>query len=103
MRTCVENVNRITVLVSFSFVFVKCPASLEQWLVNTPTASNDADRGAGAARDGLFRARRKTNTSLIIVGSVADNGGIIARGACECTTVANFLLDIANDGTFRTY
>ena len=97
-----ENRKWITALVAFSFVFVIRPASLEQWLVNTSTTSNDANRSAGAARDSLFRAGRKTNTGLILVGGVTDNGGIIAGGACECTTVANFFLDIANDGTFGT-
>jgi hypothetical protein len=33
---------------------------------------------------------------------VTDDGGIISRGTSECTTVTEFLLDVANDGTFRT-
>jgi hypothetical protein len=33
---------------------------------------------------------------------VADDGGIVSRGTCECTTVTKFLLDIADNGPFRT-
>jgi hypothetical protein len=33
---------------------------------------------------------------------MTDNRGIIARGTSECPTVANFLLDVADNGTFRT-
>jgi len=33
---------------------------------------------------------------------MADDGGIVARSTSECTTITNFLLDVADDGTFRT-
>jgi hypothetical protein len=34
---------------------------------------------------------------------VADDGGIVSGGTCKCTTVANLLLDVTDNGTFRTY
>jgi len=34
---------------------------------------------------------------------MSDDGGIVARSTSECTTVTNFLLDVADNGTFRTY
>ena len=79
-----------------------CSASFEQRLVNTPTASNDADSGACTARDGLLCARWETDACFVIIWRVADDGGIVPRGTCECTAVAKFLLNVANNGTFRT-
>ena len=79
-----------------------CPASLEQRLVNTSTTSNDTDSSACTAGDSLFCARWETNTSLVLIGGVADDGGIVSRGTCECTTVTKFLLDVADNGPFRT-
>ena len=79
-----------------------CSASLEQRLVDTPATSNDTDSGACAAGDSFLCARWETNASLILIGRVTDDGSIISRGTCECTTVTNFLLDVANNSTFRT-
>jgi hypothetical protein len=33
---------------------------------------------------------------------VTDDGGIVASGTCECSTVTKLLLDVADNGTFRT-
>jgi hypothetical protein len=77
-------------------------ASLEQGLVNTPTTSNDTDSSACAAGDSFLCARWETNASLVLIGGVTDDGGIISRGTCECTAITKFLLDVANNGTFRT-
>jgi hypothetical protein len=33
---------------------------------------------------------------------MADDGSIVAGGTSKCSTVANFLLDVADNGTFRT-
>jgi hypothetical protein len=32
---------------------------------------------------------------------VSDNGGVVTRSACECTTVTRLFLDVADNGTFR--
>jgi hypothetical protein len=82
---------------------VICPASLEQRLVNTSTTSNDADSGARTARDGLLCAGWEPNAGLVLIGRVTDDGGIVARSTSECTTVTDFFLDVADNGTFRTY
>lgn len=31
---------------------------------------------------------------------MADNGGVVARCPCKCTTVTNLLLHVADDGSF---
>lgn len=76
-------------------------ASLQQRLVDTSTTSNNTDGSTGRARDGLLRARGETDTGLVVVGGVADNGSVVSRCPGEGTSVANLLLNVADDGTFR--
>jgi hypothetical protein len=74
---------------------------LEQRLVDTSTTSNDTNGRARASANSLLRTRRETNASLVIVGGVSNNSGICARCSCKRTTVTSFLLNVANNSTFR--
>lgn len=85
--------------VALSLEFVKRTTSLEQRLVDTTTTGNDTDCRARARRDRLFCATGETNTGLVVLRGMTDDGCVVARCACKCTTVTNFLLDIADDGT----
>ena len=38
----------------------------------------------------------------MVLGGVTDDGGVVARCTCKRTTVTNFLLNVADDGTFGT-
>lgn len=76
------------------------PTRLEQGLINPPTAGDNSNSGTGTTRDGLFCTGRKTNTGLVVFGRVSDDGGVGSGCPGERTTVANLLLDAANDRSF---
>ncbi|KAI3485285.1 hypothetical protein L1887_51398 [Cichorium endivia] len=75
-------------------------AGLEQGLVDTATAGDDANGGTRGGGDGLLGARGETDARGLAVGVVADDGGVVARGAGERATVTGLLLDVADNGTF---
>merc|ERR1711939_1219820 len=74
---------------------------LEHGLVDTATTGNDADRGAVLRQERLLGARGETDAGAAGVDVVADDGCVVARGACERATVARLLLDVADDRTLR--
>ncbi len=77
------------------------PAGLEQRLVDPAATSDDTDGGTGVTADGLLGAGRETDAGLgLALGRVADDGGVVARGARERSTVTGLLLDVAHDRTF---
>lgn len=73
---------------------------LEERLVGTATTGDDTNHATGAAADDLLGARRKLDAGLALVGVVADDGDVVARGAGQSATVTNLLLDVGDDGTF---
>ena len=88
-------------LVALGLVLVERTASLEQRLVDTSTTGNNTDGCTAATRDRLLRARRKTDTGLVVVGGVANHGGVVAGCPGESATVADLLLNVADNGTLR--
>ena len=74
---------------------------LEEGLVGTATASDDADHATGVAVDDLLGAGGELDTGLALVGVVADDGDVVAGGTAERTTVAGLLFDVGDDGTLR--
>ena len=66
------------VLVALGLVLVERTASLEQRLVGTSTTCNDTNGCTAASRDRLLSTGGKTDTSLVLVGGVANHGGIVA-------------------------
>jgi len=87
-------------LVTLSLELVVRPPCLEQRLVDPPTPSNDPDGSPRGARHCLLGTARKANAGLVVVGGVADDGGVVAGCACEGAAVADLLLDVADDGAF---
>lgn len=79
---------------------VELATSLEEGLVDTATTSGDTDGSTGSGGDGLLRARGETDAGLAVL-VVADDGGVVARGTGERSTVTNLLLDVEDDGTLR--
>ena len=86
-------------VVTLSPVFVVSTASLEQRLVDTSTTGDDSNSRPGTAADRLLRTRRQPDPGLVVVGAVANDGGVVAGSPGERTTVADLLLDVADDGT----
>lgn len=85
---------------ALSPVFVVRTTCFEQRLVDTTATGNDADRRARTRRDSLLCTAGETNTGFVVLGGVTNDGGVVTRCTCERTTVADFLLDVADDGTF---
>ena len=88
-------------VVTLGLELVVRTAGLEQRLVDPSTTSDDTNGSASVTRDGLFGTRGETNAGLVVVGAVADNGGVVARGAGKSTTVADLFFNVADNGTFR--
>jgi len=88
-------------VVTLGLELVECTTGLEEGLVDPSTTGNDANGSTGTARDGLLGTRRKTNAGLVVIGRVSNDGGVVAGSAGKSTTVADLLLNVADDGTFR--
>jgi hypothetical protein len=88
-------------LVSLRFILVVSTTCLEERLVDPTATSDDAHGCPCSARDGLLGATGETYATLVVVGGVTNDGSVVTGCAGECTTVARFLLDVADNGTFR--
>lgn len=84
--------------VALSTHSVVLATSLEEGLVDTATTGGNTDGSTGTRGDGLLGARGETDTGLAVLG-VADDGGVVARGASKSSAVADLLLDVEDDGT----
>ena len=85
---------------ALSPVFVECATSLEEWLVDPSTTRYNAHRRTCTTRDGLLRTRGESYPRLVVLWRVTDDSGVVPRGACEGTAVADLFLDVAHDRTF---
>lgn len=88
-------------VVTLSLEFVVSTASLEQGLVDPSTTSDDTNSRTSVTRHGLLGTGGEADTGLVVVGGVANDGGVVSGCAGEGTTVAGLLLDVADDGTLR--
>jgi len=87
-------------VVTLGPVLVVRTTSFQEGLVNPSSTSNNTNGSPSVAADGLFRARWQTNPGLVVIRGVADDGGVVAGSAGEGTAVTDFLLDVADNGTF---
>lgn len=78
---------------------VVLPTSLEEGLVNPTTTSDDTDGSPASGRDSLLGARGQPDSGHTTL-TVADDGGVVTRGSGKRSSVANLLLDVADNGTF---
>jgi hypothetical protein len=85
----------------FLLIF-SCPIQrTKERLVGTSTTGDNTDHATDGALDDLLGARRKLDAGLALVGVVANDGNVVARGTSERTTVANLLLDVGDDSSLR--
>jgi hypothetical protein len=70
-------------------------------LVGSSTSSNDTDHSTDAARDNLLGAGWELDTGLALIWVVPNDGDIVSGSTSKGTTVANLLLDVGDNGTFR--
>lgn len=71
----------------------------EHGLVSTLTAGDNTDHGSAATDDGLTHTGGESDTGLLAVLGVTDDDGGGAGGASEASTVAEFGLNVGDDGT----
>lgn len=81
-------------------VFVVSVTSLQQRLIDTSAAGDNADHGAHIRFDDLLRARRQSEARGAVVAIVGDNGGVGARALGNLAAVAGSGLHVADNGTY---
>jgi len=79
---------------------VERPSSLQQRLINPPPTSDNPNRRPRSPGHRLLRPTRQTDPRLVVVRGMADHRRVVPARAGERTTVAYFLLDVADDGAF---
>lgn len=95
------NTTHLRPAVTLHLVLVVGTTGLQDGLVNTTTAGNDADHSAICRWDDLLGTRWELDTGLLGIGIVSDDGGVVARSTSQTATITGLLLQIADDGTFR--
>jgi len=85
--------------VTLHSVLVVSTASLEHRLIGTSTTGNEANHGAARGLHSLLHTRRKTDAGGAVSLVVGDDGGVVAGGTSDATSVTGLLLNVADDGT----
>ena len=74
---------------------------LQERLVSSLAASDDANHGSAATDDGLADAGGQSDASLLSVFGVTDHNGGGARGTGENSAISQLGLEVGNDGSLR--
>merc|ERR1719348_134818 len=85
--------------VALGLVLVVGTASLQHGLVDSASASNNADHCPVGRGDNLLGATRQLHPGPLGVGVVGNDCGVVARGTGELAAVSGLLLKIADNGT----
>ena len=87
--------------VALSSELMLCSRGFEERLVCSSATGNDTNHTTGGAGKDLLGTRGELDTGLALVGVVANDGHVVARGTAKRTTVTRLVLDVGEDGTFR--
>merc|ERR1712212_1155264 len=87
--------------VPLSLVFEVSSAGLQQRLVDSSSAGDDADHRAVAGRNRLLRSRWQFHFRPSHIRVVGDDGGVVAGSSGQFATISQFLLQLADDGSLR--
>ncbi|QBM89397.1 hypothetical protein METSCH_D04680 [Metschnikowia aff. pulcherrima] len=85
--------------VSLDLVLVESSTSLQQWLVNSTTTSDNTNDTSGVRRDDLLSTRWQLDSGLALVRVVSDDDDVVTGGSTQSTSVTNLLLNVGDDGT----
>merc|ERR1719443_1039023 len=85
--------------VPLDLVLVVRAAGLQDGLVDTTAAGDDADGGAVGRGDDLLGAGGQLDPGPLGVGVVGDHDGVVAGGTGDTAAVAGLLLKVGDDGT----
>jgi len=88
-------------VLSLGFGGVVSISGLEDWLIASLSSSNDSDHGSAVGRDGLSASGRKSNSSLLTVLSVSNDGGGSSGGSGELSSVSGLSFKVGDDGSLR--
>jgi hypothetical protein len=95
-----SNTTSLWPAVALDSVLVVSSTGLEQWLVDTTTSSNNTDGSTASGGNKLLGTRWETDTGLVVVRVVSNNGSVVARAAGDGASISRLLLNVADDGTF---
>ena len=87
-------------ILSLIFKFEFGNTSLKQWLIGSTTTGDDTDHGSADTWDGLSLSGWESDSSLGTVIGVTDDDSTAATGSGESSSVAYFLFNVTNCGTF---
>lgn len=73
---------------------------LHERFVCAATSGNDTDHTTAGVGEDLLGTRWELDTSLALVGVVADDGHVVTGCTSERTTVGLLVLDVGENGTF---
>ena len=93
------NTTNLGPAVALSAEAVERVTGLEDWLLDTATAANDADHRAAARRDRLLLAAGQLQAGAARLEVVRNDDAVVTRGAGERATVTGLGLDVADDAT----
>jgi len=85
--------------VATHLVLVEGVTGLEQWLVDTAAARDNADHGAASVADGLTGARGELDADHAGIGVLGHDGAVVTGGARDGAAVARHVLEVAHNGT----
>jgi len=85
--------------VSLGLVLVVGTSSLQHRFVDPSAAGNNADHGAVGGGDDLLASRGQLHSGTLGVGVVCDDGGVVAGGPRDLSSVSELLLEVADNGT----
>ncbi|QFZ38568.1 putative 60S ribosomal protein [Clavispora lusitaniae] len=88
--------------VSLDLVLVESSTSLQQWLVDSTTTSNDTNDTSGVRGDDLLGTRWQLDSGLTFIWVVSNNDNVVTGGSTQSTSVTNLLFDVRDNGTFWT-
>ena len=87
-------------VVLLDLVLVVGTTGLEDGLINTTTSGDDSDLASSSRVEGLLGTGWKTDTGLLCVGVVADDGGVVTRGTGNLTAISGVEFDVEDGRTF---
>ena len=84
----------------FGLCLVVGVVGLQQRLVSSLTAGDDANHSTAAARDGLAEAGGESDTGALAVFGVSDDDAGAAGRASDGTSISELGLDVGDNGAF---
>merc|ERR1719461_2790016 len=85
--------------VPLDLILVVSASGLQDGLVDTTAAGDDADGGAVGRGDDPLGAGGHLDPGPLRLGVVGDHDGVVAGGARDAAAVAGLLLQVGDDGT----